>query len=44
MSNFVAYRIDVTTGKILQAYSQNQALRAFGEENLPTVDPDHTEL
>ncbi len=44
MGDFVAYRIDVATGKILQAYSATEAQRTFGAENLPDIDADHTEL
>ncbi len=41
MGDFVAYRIDVATGKILSAYSEEEARINFGEEDLPVIDPDH---
>lgn len=40
MGNFVAYRIEVETGKILQAYSENDAHRLFGEADLPKSEVD----
>jgi hypothetical protein len=43
MGDFVAYRIEVSTGKILQAYSEDDAQRTFGDEDLPRVDGDHDE-
>lgn len=44
MGDFVVYRIEVATGKILQAYSEKDAQRIFGKEDLPRVDADHDEL
>jgi hypothetical protein len=44
MGNFVAYRIDVATGTILQAYSEDQARSSFGKGDLPVGDPDDSPL
>jgi hypothetical protein len=44
MGDFVAYRIDVASGKILQAYSEREAVQIFGDQDLPRVDPDEDEL
>jgi hypothetical protein len=44
MGDFVVYRIQVTTGKILQTYSEKEAQRVFGDEDLPRVDADDDEL
>jgi hypothetical protein len=44
MGDFVVYRIDVATGKILQTYSEKEAQRTFGDENLPRIDEDEDEL
>jgi hypothetical protein len=44
MGDFVVYRIEVATGRILQTYSENDAQRIFGNEDLPSVDADHDEL
>jgi hypothetical protein len=44
MGDFVVYRIEVATGKILQTYSEKGAQRAFGEEDLPRIDADDDEL
>ena len=44
MGDFVVYRIDVLTGRILQVYSAKDAHRIFGDENLPRVDADDDEL
>jgi|SRR5580700_9920225 hypothetical protein len=44
MGDFVVYRIDVVTGKILQVYSGKDAHRIFGGEDLPRVDADDDEL
>lgn len=38
MGDFVAYRIDVATGRILQTYSEKDAHRTFGGEDLPRID------
>jgi hypothetical protein len=40
MGDFVVYRLDVATGKILQSYSATEAPQLFGKENLPAVEPD----
>jgi hypothetical protein len=44
MGNFVVYRIDVVTGKILQTYSQKDAHRIFGNDDLPRIVEDDDEL
>jgi hypothetical protein len=44
MGDFVVYRIDVMTGRILQVYSGKDADRIFGDENLPRIDADGDEL
>lgn len=44
MGDFVAYRIEVDTGKILEAYSEKEAQRMFGDEDLPKVEADDDEL
>jgi hypothetical protein len=44
MGDFVVYRIDVVTGRILQVYSEKDAHRIFGDEDLPRVDADEDEL
>jgi hypothetical protein len=44
MGDFVAYRIEVTTGKILQAYTEKEAQDTFGDDVLPRIDPDDDEL
>lgn len=44
MGDFVVYRIEVATGKILQTYSEKDAQRTFGNEDLPRVDADDDEL
>jgi hypothetical protein len=40
MGDFVVYRIEVATGKILQTYSAKDAQRTFGDDDLPRVDKD----
>jgi hypothetical protein len=44
MGDFVVYRIEVATGKILQTYSEKDAQRVFGNEDLPRIDADDDEL
>lgn len=44
MGDFVVYRIDVSTGRILQAYSQEQAVLLFGSENLPKILDESDEI
>jgi hypothetical protein len=44
MGDFVVYRIDVATGKILQTYTEKDAQRIFGKEDLPSVDAEDDEL
>lgn len=44
MGDFVVYRIEVETGKILQVYSENDAQRIFGDEDLPRIQADADEL
>ncbi len=40
MGDFIVYRIEIRTGKILKAYSEKEAQRTFGEDNLPLVDAE----
>ena len=42
MGDFVAYRIDVATGAILQSYSENETKAAFAADDLPPIDPECT--
>jgi hypothetical protein len=42
--DFVVYRIGIATGEILQTYSEKEAQRKFGDENLPRIDEDDDEL
>jgi hypothetical protein len=44
MGDFVVYRIEVVTGRILQRYSEYDALHTFGYENLPRVEADDDDL
>jgi hypothetical protein len=44
MGDFVVYRIEVATGRILKAYSEKDARRTFGDEDLPRVDADADDL
>ncbi len=44
MGDFVVYRIEVTTGKILQTYSAKDAQRSFGKDDLPSVHEDSGSL
>jgi hypothetical protein len=44
MGDFVTYRIDIATGKILQAYTEKEAQRLFGSDDLPRIAPDDDEL
>lgn len=44
MGDFVVYRIAVKTGKILQAYSEREAQRVFGDGSLPQIGADDDEL
>ena len=44
MGDFVVYRIEVATGKILQTYSEKEAQRTFGNKDLPEVESDDDEL
>jgi hypothetical protein len=44
MGDFVVYRIEVATGRILQSYSEKDAQRTFGDDNLPRIDEDEVEL
>ena len=44
MGDFVVYRIEVATGKILQTYSEKDAQSAYGNENSPRVDADDDDL
>lgn len=44
MGDFVVYRIEVATGKILQTYTAREAQRDFGEKDLPGVEADDDDL
>jgi hypothetical protein len=44
MGDFVVYRIEVATRKILQTYSARDAQRTFGKEDLPRIDEDEDDL
>jgi hypothetical protein len=44
MGDFVVYRIEVATGKILQTYSPKDAHRIFGNDDLPRIVEDDDEL
>jgi len=44
MGDFVVYRIEVTTGRILQTYSAKEAHHVFGNDNLPLILPDAEDL
>lgn len=44
MGDFVVYRIEVATGRILKTYSEKDAQRIFGNDDLPRVDADDEEL
>ena len=44
MGDFVVYRIEVATGKILQTYSEKEAQLIFGDEDLPGIDAEEDEL
>lgn len=44
MGDFVAYRIEVATGKLLQAYSAKEAHHLFGDADLPRLLPDTDDL
>lgn len=44
MGDFVAYRIEVSTGNILQAYTEREAAKIFGNESLPVIDEDEDEI
>lgn len=44
MGDFVVYRIEVATGKILQTYTEKEAQSLFGDDSLPRIDPDDDEL
>jgi hypothetical protein len=44
MGNSVVDRIELTTGKILQTYSEKDAQGTFGKEDLPRVDADLDDL
>jgi hypothetical protein len=40
MGDFVAYRLKVETGEILQVYSAREAVRTFGDRSLPRIFED----
>jgi len=40
MGDFVVDRIEIATGKILEAYGEKEAVREFGEEDLPKIEDD----
>ncbi len=44
MGDFVVYRIQVATGKILQAYSEKESQRLFGDADLPKLEEGGNEL
>jgi len=44
MGDFVVYRIEVSTGKILQSYTEREAAKIFGKESLPWIEKDDDEL
>lgn len=44
MGDFVVYRIEVATGKILQTYSEKEAQHIFGDQDLPRVGADNDRL
>lgn len=44
MGDFVVYRIEVATGKILRAYSAKEAHHLFGDDDLPMILPDTDDL
>jgi hypothetical protein len=44
MGDFVVYRIEVSTGKILQSYTATEAHREFGNRDLPKILDDNEDL
>lgn len=44
MGDFEVYRIEVATGRILEAYPARDAHRIFGDEDLPRVEEDDDDL
>ena len=44
MADVVAYRLDATTGKILQVYQLREAHRVFGDDDLPKLLDDGEDL
>lgn len=44
MGDFVAYRIEVSTGNFLQAYTEREAAKILGNESLPVIDEDEDEI
>ena len=44
MGNFVVYRIEAASGRILEAYSPKDAQRIFGDEDLPRVEEEDDDL
>lgn len=37
MGDFMVYRIDVDSGRIVQSYSATEAHRLFGDDDLPKI-------
>jgi len=44
MGEWVMYRLDVTTGQILEAYTSREAHRIFGDDDLPKLYDDNEDL
>ena len=44
MGEWVVYRLNVTTGDILETYTSREARRIFGDGDLPTLDNDDEDL
>jgi hypothetical protein len=44
MGDFMVYRIEVETGRILQAYTATEAHRLFGHDDLPVLQDDNEDL
>jgi len=44
MGEWVMYRLDTTTGEVLQAYTSREAHRIFGDDDLPKFDNNDEDL
>lgn len=44
MGDIVVYRLEASTGEILQTYTGREAHQAFGDEDLPAVDDEDDDL